>query len=165
MVGTFIPNDLLPLLMKCVLRSENSQMLDLNKWCQILGVVPMEVPECKHIFHRMLVSCKITKFHTVNYKILAYILATLKIIAGIRKEDNLRWCVWCSDVASLEHVLLDCPETKKIHVYIQRYLVLPHTLSRHSWIFGKNQASLNPIIWVTNFVLYKAPLIHVMVLR
>ena len=92
-VGTFVPNDLLPLVMMHVLHSETSQILDLNNWCWFFSIVPLEVPECKHIFYRMLVSCKITKFRTINLKILACILATLKIIAGIRKADNLRWCV------------------------------------------------------------------------
>ncbi len=117
-VGTFVSNDLLLLVMKCVLHSETSQILDLNKWCQFLGMVPLEVLECEHIFYRMLVSYKITKFCTTNFKILACILTTPRIIAGIRKADNLIWCAWCGNVASLEHVLLDCVETKRIHTFV-----------------------------------------------
>ena len=43
--STFVPNDLLPLVMKYILRSETSQMLTLNNWCCYFDILPFKVPE------------------------------------------------------------------------------------------------------------------------
>ncbi len=43
--GTFVPNDLLPLAMKCVLQADTSEMLSLTNWCHALKILPSEVPE------------------------------------------------------------------------------------------------------------------------
>ena len=87
-------------------------MLSLDNWYKVLEYLPLEVPECEHIFKRMLLNCKISKFHKVNYKILAQILATPKIIAKVRGQENIAWCAWCGHLGTLEHILLHCKETK-----------------------------------------------------
>ncbi len=51
-------------------------------------MVPLEVPECEQIFQQMLVSCKITKFRDINFKILARILVMLKILAIFVKRKT-----------------------------------------------------------------------------
>ncbi len=63
------------------------------------------------VFQWLLVCCKITKFQEVNFKILAQILATPKILAMVKNQDNICWCVWCGAEGTLEHILLHCPET------------------------------------------------------
>ncbi len=118
----------------------------------------MEVPECEWIFQRMLVNCKITKFQDVNFKIFAWVLVTPKILTCICKEDNIIWCAWCGMEGSLEHILLDCPETRDVHRFLQRNSALPHNLLHKAWILGMTNPILNPIIWVTNFVIYKVHL-------
>ena len=58
---------------------------------------------------------------------------------------------------SLEHILLDCLETREIHKFLCQNSALQCDLAHKAWIFGTNLV-LNPIIWVTNFVIYKAHL-------
>ena len=82
-----------------------SHMLLLRKWFSILHRVPYETPQVEQVFHQMLFDYKITKFWDVNYKILARILATPKIIAKVQGEENLCFCA-CGEEASLEHILL-----------------------------------------------------------
>ncbi len=81
--GTFVPNQALPLVMKRLLQSATATVLNLDNWCKVFQIVPLEIPDCEKIFKQMLVDCKVTKFHEINYKILAHILATLKIIAKV----------------------------------------------------------------------------------
>ncbi len=121
-------------------------------------MVPLEVPECEQIFQWMLVSCKITKFRDINFKILARILVMPKILASIHKEENITWCAWCGMEGSLEHILLDCPETRGIHKFLCWNSAIQCNLACKAWIFGTTNPVLNPIIWVTNFVIYKAHL-------
>ena len=95
-MGTFIPNPLLPVAMKSLLQRETSVMLSLDNWCHSLQLLPLSVPESKMVFQWMLVCCKITKFQEVNFKILAQILATPKILAMVKNQDNIHLCVvWC----------------------------------------------------------------------
>ncbi len=98
--GTFVPNGLLPLAMKCILQANTSEMLSLTNWCHALEILLLEVPESEQVFQQMLVNCKITKFREVNFKILAHILATPKIVARVHQTDNLSWCAWCGDLGS-----------------------------------------------------------------
>ena len=116
-MGTFIPNPLLPMAMKSLLQRETSVMLSLDNWCHSLQLLPLSVPESKMVFQQMLVHCKITKFYKVNFKILAQILATPKILATVKNQDNIHWCVWCGAEGTLEHILLHCPETIAIHSF------------------------------------------------
>ena len=118
--------------------------------------IALEVPESECIFQHMLVNCKITKFREVNFKILACILAMPKIVAKIHQADNLSWCAWCGNLGSLEHILLWCPKIKNLHTYLLTNSDLSDKMPEHSWIFGSSKSYLNPIIWITNFVVYKA---------
>ncbi len=156
--GTFVPNELLLLPLKKILQDNLVNPLGLTKWCTFLRLVPLEIPECEQIFQRMLVSCKITKFRDINFKILARILITPKILAYIHKEDNITWYAWYSIEGFLEHILLDCQEMREIHKFLSQNSSLQHNLAHKTWIFGTTNPVLNPIIWVTNFVIYKAHL-------
>ncbi len=103
-------------------------MLTLNNWCQFFDILPFEVPESEKIFQWMLVACRVIKFRDVNFKILARILAIPKIIARVRKADNL---AWCGAMGSLEHILLECRELQKIHKFLWKYLVLSNSLPQN----------------------------------
>ncbi len=63
-------------------------------------------------------SCKIIKFWDINFKILSHILATPKIISKIHGEDNIQYCAWCGHDATLEHILLQCPDSKYLHTFV-----------------------------------------------
>ncbi len=110
--GTFIPNLHLPIVMKKLLKDDCTVVLTLDKWCVFFNRVSFEILELEQIFQRMLVQCKPTKFREINYKILVRILAIPKIISKVQSEDNLRWCVWCGDEATLEHILLQYGYTR-----------------------------------------------------
>ncbi len=114
----------------------------------------MEEFQCQAIFEWMLLACKISKFQEINFKILAQILATPKIIAKVKGADNLQWCIWCGEMASLEHILLNCCETKKVHSWVVEHFPLPKLLAKH-WIYGLPDKQFNPVIWITNFTIYK----------
>ena len=114
-VGTFVPNTELFFVNKGIGSDRDYKCVSLDNWCQVLECLPFKVPECEHIFKRMLLNCKISKFHEINYKILARILATPKIIAKVRGQENI---AWCGHLGTLEHILLHCKETKNL-----RYLV------------------------------------------
>ena len=115
------------------------------------------MPECEHIFTRMILNCKISKFHKVNYKILARILATPKITAKVRGQENIAWCAWCGYLGTLEHILLHCKETKNLrHLVCSK--IFKQKLSARYWIFGVDRAEWNQVIWLTNFVIYKSHL-------
>ncbi len=80
-------------------------MLSLDRWCLILQLLPLEVLELERVFCAMLVHCKITKFREINFKILARILATPRILSRVKRAENLEFCVWCGIVANIEHIL------------------------------------------------------------
>ena len=81
--GTFIPNLHLPIVMMTLLKDDCTVVLTLDKWCVFFNRVSFEILELEQIFQRMLVQCKPTKFREINYKILARILATPKIISKV----------------------------------------------------------------------------------
>ncbi len=119
-------------MMKKLLQRDSSVMLSLENWCLWLEIVPLEVPECKCIFCRMLVACKITKFKEVNYKILSQILVTPKVLARIRSAENIHWCIWCGGEASLEHILLECQAVQDLHTKLCQNLQLPRKMKLQS---------------------------------
>ncbi len=87
--GIFVPDERISQVMKKLLQKDLLVMLSLENWCSWLEIMPLEVLECECVFHRMLVSCKITKFKEVNYKILSQILVTPKVLARIRSAENI----------------------------------------------------------------------------
>ncbi len=114
----------------------------------------------RKFFLNMLCLCKVTKFWKINYKILARILATPKMISSCQNKENIQWCVWCGVQVTLEHIFLWCPDTIALHEYIVSQESLQHlTFTDASWIFGLHSKYWNPIVWVTNFVIYKSLLI------
>ncbi len=144
--------------MKQTLQAEVTGPLSLDNWCKVLQIVPLEVPEAKQIFQHILVSCKITKFYEVNFKILSRILAIPKVVAKVQNTKNISWCAWYGSLGSLEHILLNYPETIKIHRFAQNNFCLPNRMLSKNWIFGLTNTTLNPIIWLISFVIYKAHL-------
>ena len=110
------------------------------------------------VFQWLLVCCKITKFQEVNFKILAQILATPKILAMVKNQDNIHWCMWCGAEGTLEHIILCCPETIAIHSFWKKFSKLPTIMQESQWIFGLESSGLNPLIWLCNFSVYKAHL-------
>ncbi len=113
--GSFLPSEIVILCSKALLQASISATLSLDKWCLSLQLLLLEIPEMERIFHAMLVQCKITKFREINFKILAWILVTPKIISCIKKVENLQFCYYCGTVGSLEHVLLVCKEIQLVH--------------------------------------------------
>ena len=107
-------------------------------------------------FRGMLHSCKIMKFFKINFKILHCILATPSLIAKIHKDKLLEQCYWCHSKADLDHILLMCPESKKVFDMIFDKLGIEVTTREH--ILGKDK-NYNPVVWVTNVSIYKAYLL------
>ena len=104
----------------------------------------------------MLESCKYLKFQEVNFKILARILLTPKILAAVKFDPSLSACPWCTGLGTLEHMLLLCKTVTsawKFLVLRNKNIMLPW--KEHYRIFGTKKNSLNLIVWVTNFVIYK----------
>ncbi len=106
----------------------------------------------------MLLDCKVTKLWEINYKILAHILTMPVVVAATRKVAKLQWCVWCGEKASLSHVLLSCTETGTVHQWVHNHTLLKSVSNTSIWIFGQKDKKLNPVIWVTNFAIYKSHL-------
>ena len=121
-------------------------------------MAPLEIPYLEKIFHCMLITCKITKFKEVNYKILSRILLTPKMLSRIVTEPELQWCVWCGAEASLEHILLTYLSTVDLHSLVMKIAFCDNTIISKSWIFGITCQEKNPIIWLTNFAIYKCHL-------
>ncbi len=59
-------------------------------------------------------------------------------------------------MANLVHVLLKCPCTE--NAYNQVTTAMNLTIEAEEWILGHSRA-VNPMIWLTNFALYKSHLI------
>ncbi len=103
----------------------------------------------------MLACCKITKFWEVNFKILARILATPVVIAAANKSPEMIWCKWCGDRANIDYILLHCPFTHCVHWYVEAVL---RKISQDVWILGGVGPKTDQVIWVVNFLVYKAHL-------
>ncbi len=144
--------------MKVLLRSECTSTLKLDNWCQFLNRIPFEIPESEVIFQRNITDCKISKFKEINYKILSRTLVTPKIVSKIRQADNLRWCAWYQSEASLGHILLQCMSSGTLHDWIEKTLKWKQK-PLEFWLFGSEKCSSNPIVWICNFMKYKAHLI------
>ncbi len=99
------------------------------------------------------------KLWDVNYKILTHILATPVVIAAVHNERALQWCAWCGARALISYILVEYPETVALHNFIESKVIFPLQDMKACWIFSLKSNGLNPIIWVTNFVIYKAHLI------
>ena len=107
-----------------------SEPLSLDNWCKSLRLMPLSFEEKQIIFRRMLKSCKYTKFREVNFKILAWILVTPKILAGVHGNPSLTRCLWCGEEANLEHILLHCSLVQRIKSCIVIANHLPESLFR-----------------------------------
>ena len=59
-----------------------------------------------------------------------------------------------SELASLERILLNCCETKKVRSWVMEHFPLPKLSAKH-WIYGLKDKRLNPVFWITNFMVYK----------
>ncbi len=105
----------------------------------------------------MLQACKYTKFREINFKILAHILLTPKILSIVKADQVLVICHWCGAIDSLEYVLLECPEVVKTRTcfVINNKKTLPKWKTKY-WIFSTASAEINQIIWVVSFEIYKA---------
>ena len=120
--------------------------------------MPISIGECQVIFKLMLKSCKYSKLHEVNFKILAWVLLMPKILAKIREKSSLVNCCWCGEEANLEHIILMCKLTRRIHHCLVIDNSLPDGLLKgKAWVFGV-KGNWNSLIWVVNFVIYKAHL-------
>ncbi len=74
----------------------------------------------------------------------------------IRKDPTLAPCFYCGALADINHVLLDCNATTMlIHQEICESLDVE--ITPEEWILGHSHL-VNPVIWLTNFTLYKAHL-------
>ena len=104
---------------KQLLHANVSVPLNLNKWCAVLSLLPLDNSEVIGVFCDMLIYCKITKLWEVNYKILSRILATPVVIAAVNKTPAMALCQWCSDRANIDHILLYCSFTDCIHKYVE----------------------------------------------
>ncbi len=142
---------------KILLLNNTTEMLSLTKWETFFQKMPKSSIGKQLIFKHMLEFCIYTKFQEVNFKILSRILLTPKILAAVKSEPTLSACPWCKGLGTLEHILITCKivfSTQNSLVLTNRNLMLPW--KDHYWIFRTKRHSLNPIMWVTNFVIYKA---------
>ncbi len=98
------------------------------------------------------------KLWEVNYKILARILASPLVVALVRLKPNLKWCSWCGKRGSIDHILLQYPETLQVHHWVQEHTPLNIPVIGKGWILGTEDCHLNLIIWVVNFGVYKSHL-------
>ena len=118
MVSTSVLCDQVITVAKTLLQHSTARILSLDNWLAFLHILPLEILQLEQIFCRMLCSCKITKFWDVNFKVLSHILAIPKIVSKMHGEDNIRYCVWCGHDATLEHILLQCPDSLHLHTFI-----------------------------------------------
>ncbi len=91
---------------KSLLLNHGSEMLSLSKWERFFHTMPLMRAESEMVFMHMIHKCKYTKFCEINFKILAHILVTLKILSHIHKNPSLERCPWCTAVGTLEHCFL-----------------------------------------------------------
>ncbi len=152
--GSFVFHDQLMLCCKYLLQQVTTTLLSLDNWCVRLNILPLEVPEAEKVFQDMLLFCRITKFREINFKILSQILAMPKVISKVKHVENLAFCVWCGETATIEHILLWCSETKHLYDHIKSVVKSP--FSDTDWIFGHCKTAINPVIWIVNFSIYKS---------
>ena len=76
-----------------------------------------------------------------------------KVISKVKHAENLAFCVWYGEMATIEHILLWCSETKHLHDCIKS--VVKCLFSDTDWIFGHHKTAINPLIWIVNFSIYK----------
>ncbi len=131
-----------------------SSVLSLSKWEHNLSLMPLEHKEKETIFTAMLKKCKIIKFQEVNFKILSRILLTPAVLSAIKSDHSIGFCHWCGVRANIDHILLDCIKTKKLHKLVE---LIMGQLQHDSWVFGASRR-LNPVIWTCNFSIYKSHL-------
>ncbi len=122
-----------------------STVLSLFKWEHSLGLMPLECKDKEIIFTDMLKKCKVTQFQEVNFKILSRILLT--VLSVIKSDPSIGFCHWCGAKANIDHILLDCVKTKKLHRLVECIIC---QLQYDSWVFGASQR-LNLVIWNYNF--------------
>ncbi len=106
-------------------------------------------------FLEMIHHCKINKFYEVNFKILHCILATPSLVAKIRKDPTLAQYFYCGALADINHILLNYTITMLLYENVCESLDVEITPTE--WILG-HSCLVNPVIWLTNFTLYKAHL-------
>ena len=104
--GSFVFHDQLLLCCKHLLQQVTTTPLSLDNWCARSNILPLVVPEAEKVFQKMLLFCKITKFREINFKILSSILVMPKVISKVKYAENLIFCVWCGELATIEHILL-----------------------------------------------------------
>ncbi len=154
--GTHLIHPALLLTAKSLVWDASTVKLSLQNWEKFFDILPLESGVQEQIFKQMLCSCKVTKFWQVNYKILSCILAIPKTVAAVQKEENIQWCAWCGDQAMFEHILLTCKEIALLHKWVCSGKAFEGVrLVKLVWIFGSSCPSINPIIWLTNFTIYK----------
>ncbi len=106
-----MPSPLLRLQMKALLSSHSSSLLTLSSWEEALELMPLTDNELIKVFQRMLMQYKVSKLWEINFKILSRLLATPMVIAAICGRWDLVPCAWCGERGSIDHILLQCPET------------------------------------------------------
>ncbi len=137
---------------KKLLQVEHNRMINYTVWELALGT-HLKLIDVWRSYKFMLKKCKILKFFEVNFKILHQILAILALISKIRKDKNLTKCLWCGEVANINHLFLKCPVSTLVYDLVNSRCNLDLTLSQR--IFGIAQ-NTNLILWVANFAIYKA---------
>ncbi len=111
--------------------------------------------EQQKTFHQMLKNCRVSKFHEINFKILHCTLAMPQLIAHIKGSKGLQWCHWCGEVANINYILLDCTETNQVYDWISDKIGAD--IPKRNHILGQS-SSVDSIIWVVNFAIYKTHL-------
>ena len=154
-LGISMINEDLLLQMKNLLRMESTTMLSLTKWEQFFQIMSLSKVEHQMVFMRMLHECKYTKFWEINFKILARILLTPKILSHM-KQDMLKY-LWCRQEGTLEHMLFQCTYVTKVwKIFVEDNTALLGAWSPCVWCFGSIKWHNNPIIWIVNFAIYKS---------
>ncbi len=119
--------------------------------------MPLSKVEKEMVFVHMLHKCQFSKFQEVNFKILARILLSRKILSVVREKNELSRCLWCLGSGSLEHYLFSCVKARETRALIlHKNCNLLSPWSTCVWCFGAMKSELNPIVLVVNFGIYKA---------
>ncbi len=138
---------------KRLLQQQRQTFVSMAKW-EISIIESISWDESLLSFTHLLKQCKLTKFREFNFKLLHRILATLVVISVIQKVASVALCSWCGSRADIDHILLTCPDTLVLYTWIQDILEIE--ISPKHRILGCGVIS--PVIWVTNFAIYKAHL-------
>ncbi len=116
---------------------------------------PITFEEQQKAFYWMLKHCRVSKFYEINFKILHCILATPQLIAHIKGSKGLQWDHWCGEVANINHILLNYTETNKVCDWVSDKIRAE--IPKRNCILGQSP-SVDLIIWVVNFAIYKTHL-------